>query len=349
MFYRKLILILLSISSLFCSQDIEITPYKFTDSEYDQKRRYFVPSSSRFLAKRTETKAPNIIFYLTKPKVSTYPIAIICGGSTSFDDVESIIHFHRYFLKEFLDLSIAVVSVEQWGIDGDHIDKKEFLHHYTRTQRLKDHRDVIEHLKEHPPLGWNKKLIFLGVSEGGPLVTSLTGEYSDITLAAINWCGAGNWPWREELWIFLQKLVGENPQKCAHLEEVEECFSCDQKIISREFYDHRMNETIQNPTSDLFFGGMTYLYHADAQSYFDPDYQRLKTPFLVVTGIQDTIIGSSDDFVKKAKQAGVPITYYRIADMDHYIRKRPGIIQASFKWLKSILEKKIHDNSQSQF
>lgn len=342
MFRKKSMLLqllaFLSINSLFCSQDMEITPYKFTDSEYKQKKRYLIPSSSRFLAKRTETKAPDIIFYLTKPKASTYPIAIICGGSTSKDNIESIIHFHRYFLKEFLDLNIAVITVEQWGVDGDHIHKKEFLHHYTQTQRLKDHRDVIEHLKKHPPYGWNKKVIFLGASEGGPLVTSLTSEYSDMTLATINLCGAGNWPWREQLWMFLQKLVEESLQKCAHLGEVDECLSCDQEITSREFYDYRMNETIQNPTSDLFFVGMTYLYHADAQSYLEPDYQKLKMPFLVVTGAQDTIIGSSDDFVKQAKQAGVPITYYRIADMDHYIRKRPDIIQASFKWLKNVLE-----------
>ena len=52
---------------------------------------------------------------------------------------------------------------------------------------------VINHLLKDPPKGWSGKFIFVGVSEGGPLVTALTAEYADITLATINWSGAGDW------------------------------------------------------------------------------------------------------------------------------------------------------------
>ena len=79
---------------------------------------------------------------------------------------------------------------------------------------------------------------------------------------------------------------------------------------------------------------MSYKYHADALTYPVPDYSKLKTPYLVVSGAQDTFIRSSDLFVKKAKQAGANITYFRVADMDHYVRKRPDIIKRSFEWLK---------------
>ncbi len=326
------LLLLIFSNFLISSQDLEITPYKFTDSEYTGKKTYSIPPSSRFLVKRTDLKAPNIVFYFTKPQALTYPIAIVCGGSTSKDDIESIIHFHRYVLKEFLDLNIGVVTVEQWGVDGDHIHKKEFLDHYTRTQRLKDYHNVIDYLKDHPPHGWNGKLIFLGVSEGGLLVTSLTGDYSDITLATLNWSGAGDWQWREELWAFVQKL------KCDHAQDVKDCPGCTKEFRSRKSYDHTMDKTLQNPASDLFFLGVTYLYHADAQTYPIQNYQKLKTPFLIVAGDQDTLIHSSDAFVEKAKEAGTPITYYRVENMNHYIRKRPDIIGKSFAWLKDQID-----------
>lgn len=29
-----------------------------------------------------------------------------------------------------------------------------------------------------------------------------------------------------------------------------------------------------------------------------------------------------------------PITYLRVEDMDHYVRRRPDIIEQSFEWLK---------------
>lgn len=67
------------------------------------------------------------------------------------------------------------------------------------------------------------------------------------------------------------------------------------------------------------------------------DYKRIRTSFLVVAGAKDTIIHSSDTFVEKAKNLGVDVTYLRIEDMDHYVRKRPDIINRSFEWLKNQL------------
>jgi acetyl esterase/lipase len=107
---------------------------------------------------------------------------------------------------------------------------------------------------------------------------------------------------------------------------------------TRQEYDAIMDQTLQNPLSDKYFMGMTYKYHADALRYPQPDYAKISTPFLVVAGAKDTIIGSSDEFVRKAKVAGAPITYLRIPDMDHYIRKRPEVVQQSFTWLKQFVK-----------
>ena len=300
----------------------EITPYKFTD--LDQIEAYGIPDSCRFTAKRSDHKAPDLIYYLSQPQTASYPIAILCGGSSLKENIVSIIHFHRYFLKEFLDRGTAVLTVEQWGVDGQLVDVTAFMEHYTRSERLQDHQSVIEHLQLNPPPGWNGKLIFLGVSEGGLIVTTLSEKYSDQTIATINWCGAGDWTWREELWAFIEELRKEFP-----LFDI---------FKSRQEYDALLDQTLIRPDVDQELLGMTYKYHADALTYPPPNYQKIKTPFLVVAGAKDSIIQSTDAFVEKAKSAQAKITYLRVPDMDHYIRKRPDIIEQSLQWLDSHLK-----------
>lgn len=192
-------LILCLIPHFIFSAEIKdhITPYKCTDKDREKGfPAYNVPQSCRFTTKRSTINAPDIIYYMSKPQNKTFPIAILCGGSSLENDLGSIVHFHRYFLQEFLDLGSAVVTVEQQGIDGDNINAHEFMQNYTRSNRLQDHCDVIETLKKNPPQGWNGKLIFLGISEGGPIATTLTTRHQDCTLATINWSGAGDFSWK---------------------------------------------------------------------------------------------------------------------------------------------------------
>jgi len=320
----------------------EIIPYKYTDEERKNGiHPYEIPASSRFTTKRNEATSPDIVYYFSKPDKNYFPIAILCGGSSLEDDITSIIHFHRYFLKEFLDLGIGVMTVEQQGIDGININAKEFMDNYTRSSRLSDHRTVIEYVKNHPIRGWNGKLIFLGVSEGGPIVTTLTTDYPEITLATINWAGAGDFSWREELWYFLKDMNQKIPWIIKLRATLPSWmpYSLDLYLPrSQKDHEEKMNETIRNPSTDLKLAGMTYKYHADALvSYPKTEYQKIKTPYLVVAGEHDSIIKSSDSFVKKSKEAGAPITYLRISDMDHYVRKKENVIKESFSWLKSQL------------
>lgn len=326
---------LITIFSYGCEQ---ITSYKYTNKEREKGLlAYDIPSSSRFTTKRSSDES-DIVYYLTMPSQSSFPIAILCGGSLSKNDVISIIHFHRYFLQEFLDCGAAVLTIEQQGVDGKNIDLDLFMSHYTRSERLSDHCSVIEYLKSNPPSGWNGKLIFLGVSEGGPLVTTLTIRYPDITIATINWCGAGDWNWRDELWAFVVNLEKSIPWYFKLRMKLPSWmpFSIDLYLPdSKETFDIMMDETIKFPTAEKDFLGMTYAYHADAlKQYPKPEYTNIKTPFLVVAGAQDSIIYSCDAFVEKAKTAGAPITYMRVLDMDHYIKERPDIIMQSFEWLK---------------
>ena len=330
---RSFGILLLLLTQLSLWSDEEITPYKFED----ELPTYEIPASSRFMVDRSGEPDNDIVFYRSLPESNNYPIAILCGGSSDKEHISSIIHFHRYFLQECRNLGLAVVTVEQWGIDGDEVDPEEFILHYTRSQRLRDHKEVINHLKANPFEGWNGKFIFIGVSEGGPLVTSLSTEYAEDTIATINWSGAGDWPWREELWAFLQQLIEMNPD-CPHSFPLSECDTCFELLTTREKYDALMDLILENPTAEEYFLNMSYLYHNDAQTYPNCNYEMLSRPFLVVSGALDTIIESSDEFVAKAYANGAPVTYMRISDMDHYVRRRPDIIEESFSWLRDQME-----------
>lgn len=81
------------------------------------------------------------------------------------------------------------------------------------------------------------------------------------------------------------------------------------------------------------------MYHADALNWPKADYKQIKSPYLVVAGAKDTLIKSSDTFVEKAKQAGVNITYLRVSDMDHYVRKNQDILDQSFEWLRQLIQR----------
>jgi len=324
--------------SLCCLEDI--VPYKFTDQEINSNQLdYQIPLSARFTINRLGEYHSDIVYYLSKPQKQNYPIAICCTGSSSRDSVYSVIHFHRYFLQEFLDLGVAVVTVEQQGVDGNNVDMQEFWDHYTRSNRLSDHEQLIDYLKQNPPAGWNGKIILLGVSEGGPIVLSLTEKYADILIATINWSGFGDWSWRDELWVFIEGVKKQGPWWLSCLAYVPSWVSCVPYIPkNRSDYDLCMDRALKNPTSQQDFMGMSLMYHADALRYPAVNYEQIKTPLLVVAGALDTIIDSADAFVMKAQAADVHLTYFRVEDMDHYIRRRPDIVEKSFVWLEQYLK-----------
>lgn len=332
------IILILHISFLAASFTNEITPYKFTEQDIENGLPFYrIPAESIFKVNRPEVSAPPIVFYLSRPKQAEkiYPITIFCEGSSNRQNMRSVIHVHRYFLQEFMDLGCAVLTVEQWGAEGDRINVEEFMSHYTRSQRLKDHQAVIAHLKLNPPAGWNRKFIFAGVSEGGVIVTSLTEKYSEDTVATINLCGAGDWSWAEELWAYIQHMQEKGSCWLRFLSAL--CCCCVTSFFKDEnSYQIHMQKIRQNPNSNEEFMGMTYLYHADALQYSTPDYTKIRTPFLTVGGTKDPAINSFDDFAKKAQNTGVKITYLRIENMDHYVRKRPDVLEKAFIWLQGV-------------
>ena len=157
-----------------------------------QAAEYNIPPSIRFALDRPGTES-SLVYYFSKPDSidHAYPILILCEGSASKGDLTSVFWFREYFSERIQPLQVGYLTVEQCGIDGNQINEEEFWNYYSRSQRLKDHLRVIEYIEENPPVGWNGQFIFIGVSEGGPLVTDLSIACPN-TLATINWVGAGD-------------------------------------------------------------------------------------------------------------------------------------------------------------
>jgi pimeloyl-ACP methyl ester carboxylesterase len=298
---------------------------------------YNIPPSIRFTIEREESASP-IVYYFSPPDTYSrgYPILILCEGSSSKGNIGSVFFIREYFAKRVQPLQVGYLTVEKWGVDGNHVDEKEFWCHYSRLQRLKDHLAVIDHLRECPPPGWSGELIFIGVSEGGPVVTDLSITCPD-TLATINWVGAGDWCWADELWQFFRSWK-QSSFWIRFYDAIPRWLPFSSDIPStRQEFDNLIDYIINNPTPNQWLGGMTYLYHADAILQPPGDYSRIRSPFLVVKGTADSDIESSDQFVQKALQAGASITYFRVEGMDHWLRKRPDVIDQSFDWLEQQL------------
>jgi hypothetical protein len=274
-----------------------------------------------------ENGSPDIVYYfkLPDPAITTYPILILCEGSSSQDSLISVTWIFDYFHDQLAAMNMGLILVEQWGIDGSTIDDDVFWNHYSRSQRYFDHMCVINQLENNPPVGWNGELIFLGASEGGPLVSQLTTSYAK-TRATVNWVGAADWSWEDELWSFFENYIKKN-----NIEVVGGPFQ------SREEYNLLVDFIKKNPSTIERFGGMTYFYLADAFLFPGIEYEKIKSPFLVIMGTEDPSIHSCDQFVEKALATGAPIEYVRVEGMDHYIRNRPDLIQYSFEWIKQQL------------
>ena len=166
---------------------------------------YDIPTSIRSTCTRKNTSS-EIVYYFQAPALNqSYPILILCGGSSSKESIGSDFFMFELFRNKVAALNVGFITLEQWGIDGNSIDEDTFFNHYSRSQRFQDHMQVMEYLENNPPDGWNGKLIFLGVSEGGPLVTQLTTSCHN-TLATVCWSGAGDWPWADEVWVFFEDM-----------------------------------------------------------------------------------------------------------------------------------------------
>lgn len=289
---------------------------------------------TEYSLKSNSVKDAYLDYFISKPEsAGSFPIVILVGGSTDKEHLDSIIGFQKYFKSELNTNHLGTLAVDKIGINNQVVNKDLTMQHYTRTQILNDYQQVISYVKNNPPKGWNGKFAILGVSEGGPIAEKLAEQNKDIQAVAI-WSGAIDSSWRDTLWLDMHKIYNEVcvPQN----NPISDCLD----VALKDRFESRINYIESNPSYESSFFNMTNMYVADGVNFPRPDYSKLANRnVLVVTGVEDTIINSSDEFDKKAKDNKVKIDYWRVDGMDHMIRKRPDLIANTFVWLRDKLSK----------
>ena len=163
------------------------------------------------------------------------------------------------------------------------------------------------------------------------MVNQLSIHYPQTT-ATINWSGAGDWSWPNELWAWAKQVRKEHPFLAG-------LYSWWHRIPkTRKGFNEMMAKTLRDPSDTRWIFGMTYSYHADAINNAQFAYERIHAPMLIVCGTKDSLVESCDSFVRKAQVVNSPITYWRIDGMEHLIsQNKENIIPKSFEWLKQWL------------
>lgn len=291
----------------------------------------------------TREDGSELVYYISLPKnqehQESYCIMVLSEGSYNSHETKSILRLHNWVLPYFEYLPIALVSLEKYGIDGQQIDIRLFHEHNTRLQRIQDHELVVQALEKNSFPGWNKKFVFMGGSEGGYISTALAIEHTFSTQALIILAGLGAWSSHDEIWGFLQHMYAQDVVGTSILA----LFNDDYELFSRTLFDKKIQEILNAPTAEKFWFGQTYKYWADAFSrdrefnlhaFYD-----LKIPVLLVTGSKDPMIESCDALVEEATIYNTPITYWRIDDMSHNIKKeKPELFTEAAAWLQPHLK-----------
>ena len=292
---------------------------------------------TRHTLPRDASNKSEIIYYLSQSDQKEYPIVVLCEGSyCAGQQIKSPSGLLKNFLPILKDCNVGLLTVEKWGVNGTDIDKEEFHAHNTITQRIADHQQVVDYLMVKRPEGWNKKVIFLGGSEGGDIATALTLHNSKQTIATIIFAGIGLRSRQEEIWDHMQAYR----QNAAWYEKLGLWFMGAWK--DRQEFDEQVTLMKQNPNPKKWWYGQTYTYWADAFSRSReallPEFYNLKSPIFISTGTADSFIASSDELVEKMKQHGMHITYHRLQDVPHGMTDHaPHIFNIAADWLQEVL------------
>ena len=255
---------------------------------------------------------------------------VLCEGSyDAGGKTESVLRLHEIFAPLLLPRNLALLTVEKWGVSPNGFDATTFHAHNTRSQRIADHKTVLDALNLS---AWDGSLIFIGGSEGGDVMLELLAHYAPKTRAGINFAGAGAHGWHRELWAWIQQqqLLADG----SLLTKLMLWWQGVPKTIIE--YEKQTTLICADPTPDKWWLGQTYHCLADAFTRV-VDLEKIytcKVPLLVIMGTKDAGIASCDAFVAQAQQSGMPITYWRIDSIGHSVnRDRPTLFGEVVEWL----------------
>lgn len=255
---------------------------------------------------------------------------VLCEGSYDAGSKPvSVLRLHEIFAPLLLPRNLALLTIEKWGVSTAGFDAFTFHAHNTRSQRVADHKTVLDTLNMPE---WDGTLIFIGGSEGGDVMLDLLAYYAPKTRAGINFAGAGAHGWQREMWAWIQqmRLRAEGSWFAKFMLWWQEV----PKTIAE--YEKQVALICANPTPDKWWLGQTYHCWADSFTRI-VDLEKIytcKVPLLVIMGTKDAGIASCDAFVAQAQQHGMPITYWRLDNIGHSLNQdRPTLFGEAVEWL----------------
>ncbi len=151
-----------------------------------------------------------LVFYLDKPETTPFSMVLIIPGSQK----ETTLRTHDAIKSDLNEIGKCVFSLEKQGIQGEEVDELEFNQHLTLDERIEDHLEVIEAVKEGFIKGWNGKISIIGQGDGGRIGAKLAAKLKNVE-ALILIASGGGWPPLEEtLFSFRSEMAdgGYSPQ-----------------------------------------------------------------------------------------------------------------------------------------
>ena len=264
-----------------------------------------------------------ITYYLNSPHKTDFSLVVFVQGSGD-ESAKRFMEPESSFEDAWKGLNAAVLVVEKPGLtQKNNGNTKEYLALNTVTQRIKDYQAVIPALKEKL-IGWNGKIVWIGVSSGGPVASFASPLFSE-TAATIIICGGCGITMQEELRLMLPLWIKDASNERKFLYRVAKKVYLNWTLYR---FDACIREIKNNPESEKIWLGNTYKWW-NSILFKNPciSLEKLETPILVLQGSRDTMcpVQSAEKLVERFKQLGkTNLTYKCYEGLDHSFSDENG-------------------------
>jgi esterase/lipase len=239
----------------------------------------------------------------------------------------------------FNQVGFGVICMERRGVDGEEVDIDKYHEYNTPSQRIHDHRTLVEHLRKNKSRlkNWDGRIFVLGTSEGAPIAIKLADHLTlDACVAVV---AGGDISFQDFIWQHIQAYF-HNDSRTSLRNFSQEFLGfnlthyCNDWVVKKLMYficwyqniptTEKEYETIcamirQNPTSKVFWYGQTHKYWDDALGQTEKDeFLRLRCPILVVYGSKDVHCESTERLIKLARN-DQEVTALRLEGSGHNI------------------------------
>lgn len=277
--------------------------------------------------------------YLTKPEnVDSFPILIFLQGGED----TCIREFHLEIEPLAQEWGIGLMTLEKWGNESGDDEAQDWETYYRRNtveQRYCDHAHLMDLLREGLVPEWDRRVVWMGGSEGASLAAYLAPVFLE-TSALMIYSGGSAWSYHEEGTAKAAKYFEE------HTDLISLCgLSHPLAQIAGDFFWYYTLASAGDEDREDFQkqrerGRMPTRHYLSCARM--PALTRFVAatpcPVLCVHGTEDEIvpIEASDAMVEELQAMGRPnLTYWRMEGADHCgVYDDPYFgIQKGFEWL----------------